>query len=195
MGKAIQEQNRRREDEEARNLAEERRKDKEEEKEARERVRRQIEQDRLDRAAKFNAEKERQRRQAEEERNKRLEEEAARARDELVASSSVARVQFRLPDGGSRAERFDPDAPLSELYSHVEREVRPGFAGGRFSLSTTFPSRQLDSEDRAATLRQLGLVPTATVLVLPPAGARGTRGAGGGGTVQLLPHHRHITSS
>ena len=90
--------------------------------------------------------------------------------------SSVARIQFRLPDGRSQMDRFDPDEPLEVLYRFVEDSVKPGFS--RFSLSTTFPSRQLDSEDRGRTLRQLGLVPTATVLVLPAAAA-GSRGGGG----------------
>ena len=95
-------------------------------------------------------------------------------------SSTVARIQFRLPDGRAQTRHFDPDDALSKLYDFVGQDLNVGFAD--FSLSTTFPSRQLDREDRAKTLRSLELVPTATVLVLPAGkGGAGAAGSGGGG--------------
>ncbi len=86
LGKSLQQQKRSREDEEARKIAEERRKDKEEEMAARERVKRQIELDRQERAARYNQEKERERQRVEEEKARKMEEEAKRVEREIIAN-------------------------------------------------------------------------------------------------------------
>merc|ERR1712038_694961 len=39
--------------------------------------------------------------------------------------------------------------------------------GSNVSLTTTFPSRQLDNESPDTSLRQAGLVPSTTILILP----------------------------
>merc|ERR1712128_272609 len=39
-----------------------------------------------------------------------------------------------------------------------------------FSLSTTFPRRMLDEEEKSTSLKQLKLAPSATILVLPLGG-------------------------
>ncbi len=118
--------------------------------------------------------------------------------------SSVARIQFRLPDGRSQMDRFNPDDPLEVLYRFVEDTVRPGFS--RFALSTTYPRRQLDREDRGKTLRDLGLVPTSTILIMPAssgAAGAGTGGGGGergkqevtdGGSITTVPCHPTLSS-
>ena len=50
---------------------------------------------------------------------------------------------------------------------------------GSFSLSAAFPRRQLDAESRETTLEVIGgLVPSATVLVLPSAGATSSSTSG-----------------
>merc|ERR1712055_39274 len=61
---------------------------------------------------------------------------------------------------------FPAETPLSSLYDFVAT-IEPGFTS--FSLSTTFPRRQLDAEDPGASLRDLQMAPSATVLVLPKA--------------------------
>jgi len=185
VGRNMSEMKRRREEEEATKLAEERRKDKEEERAARERVRQQIEQDRQERAAKWSQAKEEELQKKKETEAKAMEEAARLADQERVASSNVARVQFRLPDGRSKTTRFEPDDKLECLYAFVRDEITLPFR--RFSLSTAFPTRQLDAEDRATvTLRALGLVPSATVLVMPQASSSTAVAHSAGGLLQLI---------
>ena len=179
LGQQMAELKRKQEDEAIKAAAAERRKDKEEEKKAREKIKRQIEQDRLERAEKFSAEKEAARKAKEEKERAALAAAAKRAEEEIAARSSKARIQFRLPDGRSQTKQFDPDEPLSVIYDFVSKgeEIQVPFAA--FSLSTTFPSRKLDDEDKRMSLRRLGLVPSGTVLILPKSGGGGTVGLGG----------------
>jgi len=166
LGKNLQEFKRAQEETEAKRHAEERKKDKAEEAAARERVRAQIAQDRAEKAAKFNQ------LQQEEEQNKKqrdLEKQqqaAAEAERLAAARSTTARVQFRLPDGRSQTRSFPSEAPLSEVYAFVSDELETGF-GRSFSLSTTYPRRLLDSQEMTSQLRDLGLAPTGTIMVLP----------------------------
>merc|ERR1711860_219401 len=51
-------------------------------------------------------------------------------------------------------------------YQYVIDEVDQPY-GSNVSLSTTFPSRQLDQEPSDKSLRDAGLVPSTTILVLP----------------------------
>ena len=182
LGQALLEQKRMKEEEEVRKAALERRKDKEEEKKAREAVKAAIEQDRLARKAKYDEDKTAaDERKAEAERAN-LAAAAAAAQVAAAERASVARIQFRLsdgirnfllaivlsrlPDGRNQTKQFPAESPLSSLYTFVAT-IEPGFTS--FSLSTTFPRRQLDLEEPGATLRDLQMAPSATVLVLPKA--------------------------
>jgi len=166
LGQALLEQKRNKEEEEVRKAALERKKDKEEEKKAREAVKAAIEQDRLARKAKYDEEKvAADERKAEAERAN-LAAAAAAAQVSAAERASVARIQFRLPDGRNQTKQFPAETPLSSLYDFVAT-IEPGFTS--FSLSTTFPRRQLDAEDPSASLRHLQMAPSATVLVLPKA--------------------------
>lgn len=176
LGKNLLDFKHKQEEEEMKKAALERRKDKEEEQAARERVRAQIEQDRADRAARFNREKAAEEEKRAERMRRELQQRSEMADQAAADRSSVSRVQFRLPDGRSQTHQFPADAPLGSVYSYVETEVQAGFS--QFSLSTSFPRRELDSTSRSATLRELQLVPSATVLVLPKGGG----GGGGGGS-------------
>jgi Na+-transporting methylmalonyl-CoA/oxaloacetate decarboxylase gamma subunit len=100
----------------------------------------------------------------------------------------VARVQFRLPDGRSQTTQFDAGEPLAVLYAYVREQMTHPF-GRNFSLSTTFPSRVLDREDRErTTLREAGLAPSATVLIMPAASTAVSAASEGGfmGLVWLM---------
>ena len=182
LGQQMSELKRRQEDDAIRAAAEERRKDKEEQKLAKDKIRKQIEQDRLERAEKFSAEKDAAKNVREEKERAALAAAAKKAEQEIAARSSKSRIQFRLPDGRSQTKQFEPDSPLSVIYDFVSNgeEIQIPFAN--FSLSTTFPSRKLDNEDPKMSLRKLGLVPSGTVLILPKkasAGAGVLNGAGG----------------
>ena len=61
--------------------------------------------------------------------------------------SSVARIQFKLPNGVSQIHRFDPADTIGGLYNYVIDELTTPY-GSNVSLSTTFPSRNLDDVER-----------------------------------------------
>ena len=61
--------------------------------------------------------------------------------------SSVARIQFKLPNGVSQIHRFDPENTIDDLYNYVINELTTPY-GSNVSLSTTFPSRNLDDVER-----------------------------------------------
>ena len=54
--------------------------------------------------------------------------------------STVARIQFKLPNGVSQNHRFDPENTIGDLYNYVIDELKTPY-GTNVSLSTTFPSR------------------------------------------------------
>ena len=72
---------------------------------------------------------------------------------------------MRLPDGSCKTHHFPAESPLSDLYSLVRTDTNYT----SFSLSTSFPRRNLDTEDKAATLKDLQMAPSCTVMVLPSA--------------------------
>merc|ERR1719206_331167 len=90
---------------------------------------------------------------------------AALAEKTASERATVARIQFRLPDGSSQTKQFPAESSLSEIYEFVKSGLDTPFSS--FSLSTTFPRRMLDQEDKATTLKQLQMAPSATILVLP----------------------------
>ncbi|VVC97430.1 unnamed protein product [Leptidea sinapis] len=74
-----------------------------------------------------------------------------------------ARVQFKLSDGESHTAHFEPSATLDEVHRYVADNLQ--MTRSSFSLWTAFPRRELTEND--ATLRDLQLVPSAALLVLP----------------------------
>ena len=96
----------------------------------------------------------------------------------------MARIQFRLPDGRTRTQQFPAEDALAALYTFVSEKMDSPFTS--FSLSTTFPTRSLDAMTPEMTLKQAGLAPSATVLILPKGGASG--GGGGGSDGGLMSY-------
>ena len=78
---------------------------------------------------------------------------------------SVARIQFRLPSGSTHMGQFEPLSTLGALRDYVVRNIELPFR--QFAMSTSFPRRNLLSEDDNKTLMDLGLVPTSVILILP----------------------------
>jgi len=184
LGQVLQEQQRNKEEAELKKAALERKKDKEEEKKAREAVKAAIEQDRLARKVKYDAEKKEADERKKEAERASLAATAAAAEVTAAERASVARIQFRLPDGRNQTKQFPADSPLSELYTFVETSVETGFS--TFSLSTTFPRRQLDLEEKMKTLRDLQMAPSATVLVIPKVSNTSVSLGGDGSLLSLL---------
>jgi len=183
IGKDMADLKSRQEEQQLKEDAMNRKKDKEEEKKAREAVKAAIEQDRLARKMKYDAEKKEVDEKKKEIERKNLAAAAAAAEISAAARASVSRLQFRLPDGRAQTKQFPADTSLAEVYTFVEAEVlEPTF--GKFTLTTTFPRRQLDQEDQTRSLKELQMAPSATILVLPIGGLV-TRG-GGGDLMSLL---------
>ncbi|XP_044160097.1 UBX domain-containing protein 4 [Bufo gargarizans] len=172
MGKDMLEYKRKQEDVQAKRVLEERNREKAEDKAARDRIIQQIAQDRADRAARFAKSKEEQEsiRAAE----LQARQVAAEAKKEAAQKErrTVARIQFKLPDGSSFMNQFSSEAPLEEARQFAVQTV--GNAYGNFSLATMFPRREFTKEDYGKSLLSLELAPSASIVLLPagrPAGA------------------------
>ncbi|XP_043467238.1 UBX domain-containing protein 4 [Leptopilina heterotoma] len=137
---------------------EERLKEKAEDAAARERVRQQIAQDKLLRKERELALKKQADQQSSE-------------KQQIIApvvtnhDSSLARIQFRLPSGGTHMGQFEPTVTLGTLRNYVSTKIEIPFQ--QFTLSTSFPRKDLLSEDDNKSLIELGLTPTCVILVLP----------------------------
>jgi len=184
LGRDVQEFQRKQEEQKIQEMVKERQKEKEEERQARARVQAQIEQDRADRAARFKKEKDEREEQRKEAERKTLAEQAAKADRDAAQRSTISRLQFRLPDGRSRTHEFSADSSLDEVYKWVSTDLEAGFS--RFTLSTTFPRRNLDDSPRSSTLRDLQLAPSGTVMVLPVASSSSALMANDGSLMSLL---------
>ncbi|CAH1241796.1 UBXN4 [Branchiostoma lanceolatum] len=159
--------------------AEELRKAKEEERLARERVREQIARDREDRAARYKQEKE-EREQAQ---VVREQEKAAEEASRQAARSEFARLQFRLPDGSSVTNTFASRDNLEAARQFVAEHLQLQ----NFAMATTFPRRQFTDADMASSLMDLGLAPSAALVVLPArSGASVVSSGGSGGMMDLV---------
>ncbi|KAI8841114.1 ubiquitin-related domain-containing protein [Chytriomyces cf. hyalinus JEL632] len=146
---------------EMKKLAEAKKREKEQDRIAKQRIKDQIELDKRDRAAR--AEKEKLERQG-------IQAPVAtpvQAPVAVAASAagpreySEARIQLRLTAGGAITQVFKSSDPLSVVYEHVASQT--GNAIGSFKLVQTFPRKVLD--DQSKTLQELGLVPSAALIV------------------------------
>ncbi|KAM8787784.1 UBX domain-containing protein 4 [Rhynchonycteris naso] len=164
-GKEMLDYKRKQEEELTKRMLEERNREKAEDRAARERIKQQIALDRAERAARFAKTKEEVEaakaaallaKQAEMEAKR---EASARER------STIARIQFRLPDGSSFTNQFPSDAPLEEARQFAAQTV--GNTYGNFSLATMFPRREFTKEDYKKKLLDLELAPSASVVLLP----------------------------
>ncbi|XP_059022717.1 UBX domain-containing protein 4 isoform X1 [Mustela lutreola] len=164
-GKEMLDYKRKQEEELTKRMLEERNREKAEDRAARERIKQQIALDRAERAARFAKTKE------EVEAAKAAALLAKQAEMEVKRESSarerstVARIQFRLPDGSSFTNQFPSDAPLEEARQFAAQTV--GNTYGNFSLATMFPRREFTKEDYKKKLLDLELAPSASVVLLP----------------------------
>uniref|UniRef100_UPI0037E74AA4 UBX domain-containing protein 4 n=1 Tax=Semicossyphus pulcher TaxID=241346 RepID=UPI0037E74AA4 len=165
VGKDIQDFKKKKEEEKTKRLLEERNREKAEEKAARERVKQQIALDRADRAARYAKIQEEDKAAKQAQQLVRQAEQEARKEVQLRERSTVARIQFRLPDGSSFTNQFPSQSRLQEARHFAVQEV--GNRYGNFSLATMFPRREFTSEDLDKTLLELELAPSASIVLLP----------------------------
>jgi len=158
-GKDLTEAHRRMEEMEMKKLVEQRKREKQEEKQARDRVRAQIE---ADKAA----------------RRERMAADAGQvppaapvvsstapvvaATPKIPASYTSTRIQIRLEDGKALTETFDVKEQLAavRLFTQLKRN-----SDTPFSLMTSFPRKVFTVEDYDKPLEVLGLVPSAVLIV------------------------------
>ncbi|XP_037379183.1 UBX domain-containing protein 4 isoform X2 [Talpa occidentalis] len=164
-GKEMLDYKRKQEEELTKRMLEERNREKAEDRAARERIKQQIALDRAERAARFAKTKE------EVEAAKAAALQAKQAEMEVKRDSAtkgrstIARIQFRLPDGSSFTNQFPSDAPLEEARQFAAQTV--GNTYGNFSLATMFPRREFTKDDYKKKLMDLELAPSASVVLLP----------------------------
>lgn len=162
-GKEMLDYKRKQEEELTKRMLEERSREKAEDRAARERIKQQIALDRAERAARFAKTKEAEAAKAAALLAKQA---GAEAKKESCARDrSIARIQFRLPDGSSFTNQFPSDAPLEEARQFAAQTV--GNTYGNFSLATMFPRREFTREDYKKKLLDLELAPSASVVLLP----------------------------
>lgn len=75
------------------------------------------------------------------------------------------RIQIRLPNGTSLTETFEKNEQLAAVRLFIQ--LKQGDEAGTisFGMMTTFPRKVFGEEDFEMTLEQLGLVPSATIMV------------------------------
>jgi len=164
-GKEILEAKRRNEEMQMKEIAEARRREKLEEKQARERVRAQIEADKIARKAKQDAAMGI---------SSAVPTPAASAtpspsisKDHVTSPKkdyTEAKLQLRLPSGKSITQTFKANECLAAVRLYVEMNRDDGITGP-FNLMTNFPRKVFLEEDYNAPLQALGLVPTAVLQV------------------------------
>ncbi|XP_022189678.1 UBX domain-containing protein 1 [Nilaparvata lugens] len=146
------------EDEEIKKIVEQRRREKEEDRLAKERVRQQIEQDKLERRKKFEG---------------ATAETKAPAAAAVPAASPVSpqpskdytqtRLQIRLTNGSALTQTFGSKEQLSAVRLFIDLNRKDG--SREFSLMTNFPKKVFTEDDYDKPLDALGLVPSAVLIL------------------------------
>lgn len=157
VGQDLQNFKQRQEESEMKKMQEERKRDKIEEQAARKRILEQIALDKAERAQRFNP-------------TVSAEPSTSSVSSPLpsvVSDSTVARIQFKKPNGEVDVKTFGRDELFSIVRSYVEQTVIAGLGIKQFALATTFPRREFKADDDVKSLLDLGLVPSSVLLVLP----------------------------
>lgn len=162
LGQDLQSFKDRHEENELKKMQEERKRDKIEEQAARKRILEQIAQDKAERAQRFN-----QSIGSPAAVPAPTESATVEIRPPIVSDSTIARIQFKKPGGEIEVKTFGSSEPFSVVRTFVVENVIAASAIREFALATTFPRKEFKADDDAKTLLELGLVPSAVILVLP----------------------------
>lgn len=82
-----------------------------------------------------------------------------------IVSSSQTCIQFRHPNGSTFTALFNITNVISDLRTYVEHNIPHDF--GQFDLATSFPRHVFTADENNRTLEDFQLVPNALVLILP----------------------------
>ncbi|CAB3978935.1 UBX domain-containing 4 [Paramuricea clavata] len=161
----------------AQQMAERIRTEKAKDKAAKEAIRQKIAQDRAERAAREDVQK-RERQHVAARIDPRLD------RNEANVHCSEVRLQFRLPDGSSVTQNFPPDALLDTAREFICSRIN---SQKQVTFWTTFPRKHLGVEDFTKTLSELGLAPSAALIVdLTSSTSSSSRGSNSSSSVTSL---------
>lgn len=83
----------------------------------------------------------------------------------MLLDSNISRLKFRLPDGSSSIYQFPAEAPLSEVRQYIDQNMTLPFSN--YTLASTVQHRPFTASDNSTSLRDLGLVPSAILVILP----------------------------
>lgn len=149
-GKAVLHAQKTREEAEMAALLEERRRDKQLEKQAREKVLADIARDREEKKRRLEG-------------NKSPAVQTPQLQPQPIVVGDSARIQFRFPDGHTANRQFKSSEPLSAARLFVSDHA----SLDNFTLSTTYPRRVFTDAESETSLQDLGLVPSAVLMVIP----------------------------
>lgn len=158
-GQQLQDFKKRQEEEDLKQLKEERKKERVADQEARRRILEQIEQDRRERANKFVPTP------------SSTSENTTNSQQNLVPQnvdrSEFTRIQFKKPDGETVVNTFNSSDKFLEVKNYVHNNLLLGTGIRDFVLATTFPRKEFTPTDHTESLTDLGLVPSAVLLIIP----------------------------
>ena len=156
VGRDVQKNKQKQQDLEIKQAHEERLREKAADAAAREKVRQQIAQDKLERKQKELALQQQKQQQ---------DPSVLKPSVIMTSATTVTRIQFRLPSGNPHLGQFEPTSTLRELRTYIAQNIELPFR--QFTISTSFPRKDLTHEEDDKTLLELQLVPTAVILILP----------------------------
>ncbi|XP_022088650.1 UBX domain-containing protein 1-like isoform X2 [Acanthaster planci] len=166
QGRELVEMKQKMELDEAKKLAELKKREKQEERLARQRVKEEIERDKRERAARYGKVS------AEASQPKPPTQPAAPPAVTATAAPKkeydTTRLQIRLPNGSALTNSFGVSEQLAAVRLFVQLNRTDG-SSAPFSLMTTFPKKVFTEEDMEKPLKELGLVPSAVLIVTKPA--------------------------
>lgn len=160
-GQQIQNLKKWQDEQELQQLKDERKKEKLEAMEARKRVLEQIEEDKKERARRFNTSGTSASPEVKEP------EKSVQAAPTTPTTSDSAKIQFKKPDGEAEIVTFDVTMLFGDLYSFVKSDILQGTNIKDFTLATVFPRHEFTSEDFGKTLLDLNLAPSSVILIIP----------------------------
>lgn len=162
-GQELQKLKKWQDDEELKNLQDERKKEKMEAKAARQRVLEQIEQDKRERAQRFQMAQNADQQSTEQPKK-------TPTPIPVTIPPNSTKIQFKLPNGDSEIVTFESLMLFADVHAYVKSDILQGSGIKDFSLATTFPRREFSSADFNRTLLDLNLVPSSVILVIPSKG-------------------------
>lgn len=81
-------------------------------------------------------------------------------------NSEFTRIQFKKPNGETDMHTFNSTDTFQTLRNYVKDTILAGTGVRQFTLATTFPRREFTDTDNDSSLNNLGLSPTAVLLII-----------------------------